>query len=185
MAIIACLGWGSLIWDPRELPIQRCWFEDGPFVRVEFVRQSIDGRITLALEGSASPVRSLWAVMDTPDLASAREALRQREGISRDDSKSIGDWSLGASAPVPILELAKWVESNGIQHVVWTALPPKFDGKNETPTSDQILRYLSTLTGARRDLAERYIRHTPCQIDTAYRRRIEAAFQWTPLISKL
>ena len=38
---IACLGWGSVIWDPRALPIQREWFKDGPFAPVEFTRQSV------------------------------------------------------------------------------------------------------------------------------------------------
>jgi hypothetical protein len=39
-----------LIWDPRELPIRREWFDDGPLLRVEFTRQSNNGRITLLLE---------------------------------------------------------------------------------------------------------------------------------------
>jgi hypothetical protein len=34
MPPIAGLGWSSLVWDPRDLPVQRQWFTDGPFVQV-------------------------------------------------------------------------------------------------------------------------------------------------------
>ncbi len=75
--IIACLGWGSLIWDTRTLPVRRQWFMDGPFAPVEFTRQSSDGRITLVIDRNAHPVRLLWAQMATTDLAHARESLRE------------------------------------------------------------------------------------------------------------
>lgn len=176
MTVIACLGWGSLIWDPRELPIQRHWFEDGPFIHVEFARKSQDGRITLVLEPNAIPVRSLWAVMDTADIATAREALRKREKCNLND---IGIWTTGESSPNLVLGLPDWANARGIDGVVWTALPPKF-GEQTTPTEDDVINYLSRLAGAVRDTAERYVRYTPKQIDTAYRRRIEAALQWTP-----
>lgn len=183
--MIACLGWGSLVWDPRELAIQRQWFEDGPLIHVEFVRQSQDGRITLVLTESANPVRSLWAVMDSTDLASAKSDLRKREGIPViNEEKHIGSWSVGQSSPALIPGLVEWASGHGAAHVVWTNLPPKFNGEERTPSSDQIVQYLAGLVGPQRDVAKRYVRFTPRQIDTIYRRRIEAALQWTALDAK-
>ena len=179
MARIACLAWGSLVWDPRELPIHREWFCDGPFVQIEFVRQSDNGRITLVLEASSTPVRSLWAVMDTTELATAREALRLREGISKSRAAEIGAWSKGDRCPSLIHELSEWAASRGVEAVIWTALPSKFAGEERrTPSVEQVLDYLAGLTGTKRDSAERYIRHVPRQIDTPYRRRIEAVLHW-------
>lgn len=184
MAIIACLGWGSLVWDPRGLPIQRTWFEDGPFVNVEFMRQSEDGRITLVLEPSVAPVRSLWAVMDATDIGTARKDLRMREGIpEKNEQNHIGSWSAGqpASQPLPkcVIRLSDWAQARGVEHVVWTALPPKFKESNQTPSQQDVINYLIGLTGTIRDNAERYIRFAPKQIDTGYRRAIEAALHWT------
>lgn len=158
MAQIACLGWGSLVWDPRELSIRSAWFEDGPFIAVDFLRQSKDGRMTLVLDNSATPVRSLWAQMD-----------------------ATGSWSVGSPSPVHMVDLDAWAQARGVQHVVWTALTAKFGGEDRTPGEQEILGYLRGLTGAARDNAERYIRRAPRQIDTPLRRRIVAELNWSPI----
>lgn len=181
MSLIACLGWGSLVWDPRGLPIQRQWFADGPFGQIEFLRQSKDGRVTLVVDAAVSvPVRSLWAVMDTAVIDAAKEALRDREGLtSKSWHDHIGSWSRGDAAPARFPNLPRWAEAHGLDAVIWTALPATFDG-NDPGCSDSIVDHLATLTGSARDQAERYIRFAPAQIDTPIRRRIEAALQWTP-----
>jgi len=94
--MIACLGWGSLVWDPRELPIHRQWFTDGPLVKVELLRQSQDNRISLVLHHSAEPVRSLWALMTVRTLEDAKKALAMRERIpGKNINKHIDYWSRG------------------------------------------------------------------------------------------
>lgn len=177
--VIACLGWGSLVWDSRELPIQRCWFEDGPLVPVEFLRQSSDNRITLVLAAGVPLVRSLWAIMDTNDLAVAKEALRKREGTSKDYPEHIGHWTQGDAEPFP-LSLGAWASAQGVTSVLWTALPPKFAGKNQTPSEVEVINHLKSLRGAERDNAERYVRRAPIQIDTPIRRAIETELGWKP-----
>jgi hypothetical protein len=58
---IACLGWGSLVWDPRELPVRGKWFEDGIFLPIEFARQPCDGRLTLVIVPDYEVrARGLW-----------------------------------------------------------------------------------------------------------------------------
>ena len=183
MPIIACLGWGSLVWDPRALPIQRQWFADGPFVRAEFLRKSIDDRITLVLDESAAPVRALWAVMDATNVTEAVVALRKREGILKNNvEKHVGCWKPGNTSHLEILNLAVWAEARGIDAVVWTALPPRFyqDDQNQVAPVEDIVKHLAGLTGRKRDEAERYVRYAPAQIDTPYRREIERVLGWTP-----
>lgn len=185
MTTIACLGWGSLVWDPGELSIQCQWFNNGPLIHVEFARQSQDGRITLVLNNNASPVRALWAVLDCSNLAAAMFNLRKRERIpEKNENKHIGSWSVGQPAPTLIPDLVEWAAANGVAHVIWTNLPPKFNDEEKEPSSDQVVQYLAGLTGAKREAAERYVRCTPRQIDTTNRRRIEAVLGWTAIEAK-
>lgn len=182
MSVVACLGWGSLIWDPKTLPIQRHWFEDGPLVRAEFLRKSNNGRITLVLDESAKPVRSLWAIMDTSDPEKARSTLRVREGIpEKNEKRDIGLWTVKEKVPPTILDLPAWAKAHSIDAVVWTALPHKFfkEDSAKIASSKDIVEHLANLTGSTRDEAEHYARNAPPQIDTEYRRVIEAKLGWT------
>ena len=185
--MIACLGWGSLVWDARELPIHRQWFDDGPLIKVEFLRQSRDNRITLVLHSSAEPVRSLWALMSVRTLDEGKKALAVREGISDENiTKYIGSWSLGNADLACIVNIGAWATSRGVEHIVWTALPPKFKAVNDKiPSPEDVVTHLSELTGPARDNAEKYIRRAPKQIDTTYRRYIEARLGWRSDVSHI
>ena len=181
MTNIACLGWGSLIWCRKKLPIRRHWFEDGPLIPLEFARQSEDDRITLVITLAARPVRSLWALMDSDSLDEAKEQLQRREGPTIPEY--IGDWSRGQLSPVSIPGLSEWALARNIDSVVWTALPPKFKGENNRqPGVEDVLQHLRALSETKQDAAEKYIRRAPRQIDTDYRRRIEAELEWSPWV---
>lgn len=176
--MIACLGWGSLIWDPRELPVGE-WQLEGPEVNVEFVRQSSRNRLTLALHGEADAVTSLWARMTVDRLDAAVVALATREGTT---VYNIGRWSTGASDPSNIADLGSWAARQGIDSVIWTALGPNFrhnDGRPRTaaPTADDVVAYLRQLSndGKAANAAE-YVRRAP--VDTAYRQRIVDSLGW-------
>ena len=180
MSAIACLGWGSLTWDPRGLPIQRYWFEDGPLVPVEFARQSRDGRLTLVILDGARLIRSFWALMDAQCEVDAREHLREREGIlKRNAEEHVGSWPSGTTSEIAGLE--DWARSKNLDAVVWTALPPQLDtAKGVVPMEVEVMNYVRGLTGAKRRVTEQYVRRTPRQIDTAFRRLMEAEFNWDP-----
>lgn len=176
---IACLGWGSLVWDPRTLPICTPWFEDGPNVPVEFTRQSNDGRITLVIDPESPPVRVLWAELDIDDLREAVRALGEREGVpelARGDR--IGTWAYGEDEPPSIPGITEWTVSVSVDAVVWTALGPKFDDEERRPSNYEVTSYLSRLSGAVRDRAEKYIRKAPPQIQTDYRRSFQNELGW-------
>ncbi len=180
--MIACLGWGSLIWDPRTLSIKSNWFDDGPHILVEFVRVSSDGRLTLVIDPSMLKVRCLWVLMNTATLNDAIDNLRARERIPRNNGHLIGRWTTGQNTPAGISDLQVWAQDKGIQSVIWTALGPRFQGQNgRVPTEDEAVAYLQGLHGNQRNAAEEYIRRTPHQIDTAYRKRFEADLGWTPI----
>jgi len=175
---IACLAWGSLVWDPRNLKINSPWFKDGPPVQVEFARQSGGGRLTLVLGPQFLAVQSLWAWMGPSVLSDAIESLRSREGTN---SSRIGVWYPGEVGPDCIMDLPSWASEKGASGVIWTALPPRFKGQTDrAPTIEEALKYLQSLGPAQQHDAEEYIRNAPPQIRTPYRNAFEANLGWHP-----
>jgi len=187
---IACLGWGSLIWDPLSLAIPRTenredsWPEDGPALPVEYARESGRGRLTLVLLPLVSAVPTLWAKFTLQSLALARENLADREGIvePRHREEWIAHWvhEEGCVSPTQAI-VESWARDQDIDAVVWTDLPPKTGRHNGiAPSLQQALTFLKSRAGDELKAAEEYIRKTPPQIRTAFRSVFEKELGWVP-----
>ena len=190
---IGCLGWGSLIWRLDGLPVNG-WRPDGPCVRVEFVRQSQDGRLTLVLHDAADPVPSLWAQMSVDTLDDAVKALAKREGpagksLSNPES-DIGRWpderrDDPEADQANIVGLRTWAAERHVDYVIWTALGPRFNNtEGQYPTTkEDAVAHLRNLSEDQRAKAKEYVQYAPQQIRTAYREHIGRCLSWTPAIA--
>jgi hypothetical protein len=180
---IACLGWGSLIWNPDDLLIKREWLVNGPFLPIEFARQSNDGRLTLVITKSAKPIRTLWAEMSTTNLEIAKKSLSIREGIAEKNMSSL----IGCVKSDEIITNDKlkivvrdWALDLKIDAVIWTNLPTKFNKKSHNePSLEEAVDYLNNLDVNKKSRAEEYIRRAPKQIETDLSRKFESEFGWT------
>lgn len=130
---IAILGWGSLIWDPRELNLAAGWQEGGPVLPIEFSRISADGRLTLAIdERNGVYVSTRYATSSLTDLDESIADLQRREGTS--NRNRIGSMGLNHNRQNPgtpsnrVRErIRAWAEHNDFDAVIWTALEANFD----------------------------------------------------------
>ena len=165
MVAIACLGWGSLIWDPDGLPVGE-WHKDGPDLPLEFARLSGRGRVTLVLMPDGPRVPVLWTLLDVASLEDGEAALRKREGTKPD---WIGRWP-SVRDDRYAYDIGKWATAKRLDGVVWTGLPPKWGDENgRIPTKDEVLDYLSALPSEAASEPLKYLRNAPLQIQTPYR----------------
>lgn len=182
----ACLGWGSLIWEPGDLPILHEWRKDGPNLPLEFARKSLDGRMTLVVCEQGTVCPTLWNSLSSTSLEEARKTLAMREGLP--STKNAAFWSgSGASQHHGTELVGAWAKRRGFAGVVWTGLPPKSpvtDQNNDYPSIDDVLFHLSGLQGYSASKAEEYVRNAPNQIATAYRARISEELGWHALTEK-
>ena len=186
---IVCIAWGSLLGEPGPLRLASDWRPDGPMLPLEFVRDSDDSdELALVLHAPAPPVATRWALLDTTDLADAREMLRAREKIRLESPQWVGSLpdpvprGLPAATPAAVVaDIAAWMRARDVEAAVWTALPAKFAGVSErAPSAHEALAYLDGLAGDARTHAEAYVRRIPTDIRTLYRGLIEERLGWTP-----
>ncbi|MDR6871126.1 hypothetical protein J2Y55_002134 [Bosea sp. BE125] len=174
---IACIGWGSLIWDTsRPFSVKGSWRDDGPSLPLEFARQSADNRMTLVLVDMDHHTPTLWVELDATSLDQAVSALAEREGVP--NKRVIGRWpNDGEEQYLHQSAIAEWAIGKGLTGVVWTALPPGMKGcRGTVPTLAEMKTYLVALSGLERSGAIEYIHRAPRQIATPYRSELEISF---------
>ncbi|HKK50542.1 MAG TPA: hypothetical protein VKA74_03105 [Myxococcota bacterium] len=182
---IGCLAWGSLVWDPRTLPVAGPFRLEGPDLPIEFSRVSLDGRVTLVLDPGAPKVPTYCVPLDVGGLDEAIEALGERERIPGEArARHVGALTgsgeareLRGETPEEIVAaIAGWLDARPLDAVLWTALPTRGpDGEAVRPSFERLLAHLERLEGTARARAEEYIRRTPGPVRTPHRARFEAA----------
>ena len=179
---IAILGWGSLVKEPRGLPVEGAWQPDGPNLWIEFSRISTKGKrarcLTLVLdERRGTEVTTLHVPSSRTQLPQAIADLQEREGTNPDDigfcEVAAGRYASTALGrhPKSCERIRAWARQKGFDAVIWTALSPRFKDAIGIPfTPAAALDYLNGLPAVTKELALQYIHSAPEQTMTAFRR---------------
>lgn len=185
---IAILGWGSLIWDPRDLEIAAAFEPVGPTLPVEFCRISKNRRLTLIIDESFGTLCQTYSAPSAcAELADAMENLRLREGMPGVADVGFVDIKTQSRSPAAakhhphaIETIADWTLNNGYDAAIWTALDRQFDSQAGEPFSvNAAMRFLQTLEAHDPEAFARalaYIRSAPAATQTPVRAAAEA--QW-------
>jgi hypothetical protein len=178
---IAILGWGSLIWQPKELAFNAAigWQKEGPMLPIEFARISKDGRLTLVISKNGTEVKTLYAISNYETTEEAVLNLAVRESSGR---PSIGYFEKATESVSPPnfqfkQNIKEWIDQTDFDAVIWTNL-----GENWTEKTNDRINYLKELKEPTRAIAEEYIRRTPIQILTTLRKSIEQELNWKPIL---
>ena len=190
---IAILGWGSLIWQPKELAYNKTfgWQKDGPILPIEFARISKDGRLTLVITENGTKVPVLNTLSKYHNLEEAVLNLAVREGSGRNNIGSYDKNKDTFSSKFRFEdELKNWIKNTDFDAVIWTNLDENWNIKNEKGDiirqiePERRIEYLKELKENASAIAEEYIRRTPIEINTDFRKEIEATLNWTPILNE-
>jgi hypothetical protein len=169
---IAILGWGSLIWNPRNLRFVGEWQPNGPVLPIEFSRKSGNGRLTLVIDTTkGKKLTTRFALSSFMSLPQAIENLRAREETL---TQNIGYINLRdntySSRTEQFRVIRKWAKQQNFAAVIWTDLSPSFPDKSFTV--NRAVKYLKSLNFQTSTVAREYINRAPTEIMTPLRLRL-------------
>jgi hypothetical protein len=179
---VAILGWGSLIWDARNLRIAGVWQAGGPVLPIEFSRVSSDGRLTLVIDPlHGVPVTTRFAASEFTNLNKAIANLREREGTRSEwigfvniVNDTVSEYAQ-SQHPAACDAIRDWARANEWQAVIWTALISNFESEGRPPFSiPAAVDYVHGLDGKTRTRAIEYLQRAPEEVDTPTRRQLLA-----------
>ncbi len=177
---IAIIAWGSLIWDPRELPLDARWQNGGPRLPLEFSRVSKDGRLTLVIDHDhGAVVDTYYAASPRVDLRDAIADLVAREGTTAKRIGFVDSVRQAESAQerpehaLACAQVRSWLAATDFAAAIWTALGSNFESSIGRPfTVENAIGYLEALPVSAREQALDYLRNAPREVDTPLRRRL-------------
>jgi hypothetical protein len=175
---IACIGWGSIVWEKNGLTFSGPWEKDGPYLPIEFARQSDNGQLLLTICENSNRVQTFWTTFQTNDITEAVESLRAIENTYHENINTLikneqqdGDYIRKA--------INEWLNDKNIDAAVWSGVRPKFKNvEGRKPSLKDVIEYLKNLDRPAYDLAKEYFQVAPVQIQTEYRDRIRNSMKW-------
>ena len=128
---IAIIGWGSLIWNPADLPRREkadAWHKDGPHLKIEFSRVSNDSRLTLVIDPTHGvELPTLYATITRTKLEDAVADLRQREGTVLRHIAYASEHANSAHDRAVREVIFAWQKSTDYDAAVWTGIPSNYE----------------------------------------------------------
>ena len=181
---IAIIGWGSIVTEPRELPIEGGWQADGPKLWIEFSRIAKSGVSAGCLtavidERCTAEVTTMYVLSQRAGLKAAIADLQAREETL---AEYIGNCEVGPGRvstyalshhPKSCDRIRAWAKAKGFDAVVWTALARRFKDVLGIPFSPAAaMDYLNNLPAPTKEAALAYIHNAPEQTMTPFRRSL-------------
>jgi len=185
---IAVLGWGSLLWDPRDLQLAAEFKLGGPSLPIEFCRVSKNHRLTLIIDEGFGTLCETYAAPSAYDtLEEAVENLRLREGMSGTADVGFVEVSTQQRSPAAtqrhphaLETITDWTLHAGYDAAIWTALDYNFEKQTGEPFSvTAAMRFLTKLEQEDPEAFARaleYINRAPAATQTPVREAVAA--QW-------